>query len=343
MNFRVVIQGGLDEERRQDLTTTIAGLLGLPEEEVAQRLEASPPWVIDTAERGQAQAIASRLDLAFGLQTRLVPAVGEPSSRARGFVAALDDVARRNSVDQARQRAPQSTQAAPSPVAESPPEPVAEVEPAPPRPAHAAEKVDGPDEGSEGLQLELTPRQQRTPQPTRPTRAVASEPIAEPTPLGKRTLVLVLTLAVATGVYLLREPEIPPDLDAPWRELRTAMRHMVQTSEHAWKASQRFPPNASTTAAGFKCNKEGQPARRRRDVRGWDNGAWMFVRFPPSASYLEYHFESGGEGDYAWFVARAVGDLDCDGEALTYEMIGHLRSGMVLHARRDNHPSSRSR
>ena len=222
---------------------------------------------------------------------------------------------------------------------------------APPRPLEEPAP-----EGDARLELDLTHTAAH--RRKKPVETLVSEPVAAPAPPGRaasastlkdrieeadprRVLTLLLGLVLAAGAWFyVSDDGPPPDVRAGEKELDKAMGRVVEIAEQAWKASGRFPPSAETGgAARFPCTGEDDPPLRpkkvRRDISQWDNGAWMFVRFPPASSFLTWHFESGGEGRYAWFVARAVGDLDCDGEATTYETLGYVRDDIVHHARRE--------
>ncbi len=390
MIFRVVVDDDADEDQRAELVIELAPLLGLPFDTLADRLDALQPWIIDTADRELAQAIAERVGMAFQLETAAVPAIGEPSTRAAGFAAALDDLARRRVVENARRGLLRPFRPRPDPTplpvvnSTAPPSVVPPVEgrtheegegakergeTVPSAPPTAPPRVDAPvqepppQEAEPALELELdlthTAAQHRKKKSVevRAESAPATPAPQSRGPAGRaaatsiwgkieeidpgRILTLVLGLGVAVGAWMyLSDEGPPPDVDAGDRELEKAMRQVVTIAEQAWKASRRFPPSANTRGpALFKCTTEDDPPVRpkkvRRDVTDWDNGAWMFVRFPPASSFLTWHFESGGEGRYAWFVARAVGDLDCDGTSTTYETLGYVRDDIVHHARRE--------
>ena len=400
MNFRVVLDERTSDELLDELAMTLGPLLGLPPETMMARFEGSPPWLIETADRELARAIADRLVLAFGAETAVVPAIGQPSSRAAGFAAALDDLARRRAVENARRglltpfsRRPDP---APLPVAEPEveppapppaPEPEPETEPrapptAPPRETPLPERVrerepepepepepvpepDAPPDPNAGLELdmELVQKTRRSVAPP-PVEAPPGEPVtqsyaAPARPAGARkkapswqdevqprqVVMVVLGMAVAVGAYLYATDDGPPrDIGAGERELERATRQVVRIAEQAWIASKRFPPVARTPAGRYPCTSEDdppvRPKRVRRDVSDWNNGAWMFAKFPPPSGYLTWSFESGGQGAYAWFVARAVGDLDCDGTPTTYETLGYVQDDLVFHARRSGAPDA---
>ncbi len=347
MNFRVVVESDRDAAHLAELVATVAPLLGLPPDALQARVCEATPWIIDTADRDLARAIADRLALAFAVDTAVVPAIGQPSSRAAGFAAALDDLARRRAVENARrgllrpQRRRPDPAEPPSTEPSAPPTAPPRAPSAPPEPAPAEETaLDAP------LELEARPpvkRRPRTPPPmaARPARRIASEPAKTREPVGaKHIAAAVLGVVAVVGLYLyLSDDGPPPDVGAADRELAGSMPRVVAISEQAWSASGRFPPTAVTVGAQrFPCTGADdppiRPKRLRRGTDDWDNGAWMFVRFPPSPSYLAWSFESGGTGPYAWFVARAVGDLECDGSPTTHELLGYVRDGVVLHTRR---------
>lgn len=119
----------------------------------------------------------------------------------------------------------------------------------------------------------------------------------------------------------------------------------VAAGTGAWVACQ-FPASAAKTPVGASCcsnkgkkkqdnNKDGQKDQSKTglDADGdgrcdanpgaWNDPAWSALRFGlTDAHYYQYEFKSSGIRSTASFRAQAYGDLDCDGDLSTFELIG---------------------
>jgi type II secretory pathway pseudopilin PulG len=74
------------------------------------------------------------------------------------------------------------------------------------------------------------------------------------------------------------------------------------------------------------------PDHRCFDLQSWETPAWQALDFSIDRPHrFQYSYESDGKT----FTARAVGDLDCDGDAVTYELRGVIgASGTALFEKR---------
>jgi hypothetical protein len=67
----------------------------------------------------------------------------------------------------------------------------------------------------------------------------------------------------------------------------------------------------------------------------WDNPAWQALRFgfaPGERHRYSYEFDTVGCGPrFATFTARALGDLDGDGQYSTFEMVGRVDDALHVH------------
>lgn len=63
----------------------------------------------------------------------------------------------------------------------------------------------------------------------------------------------------------------------------------------------------------------------------WSSATWRAVRFAPTGRhYFAYELESTGVGSASAFTARALGDLDGDGERSTFERAGRAGPAMEV-------------
>ncbi len=331
VSFRVTLDRAPDGARRVDLRVSFALLLGVTEATLDERLAAPEPWLVDVADQETAEALARRVRLAFQVGARATPVVGVPTSRAAGLLAALDELARERAVRRGREGHP----------SHAPPEPDRPAGGDAARPAGSAagdEPIADPRaEGVEVLELveEARPRPQTRPPPS-PTEPPVpledprarsrgrSRPGPSPVLLGATVVV-----ALAAGsIWYARRPK-PPAVEPARIELATGLTRLVDLAERTWRDDGRFPPSARTPPAGFPCDVEGRPRKVTRDVSGFDDGVWLHVDFPPATSYVEYQFVSGGAGAYAWYVAEAAADPDCDGVPEPRTRLGVVQGGTV--------------
>lgn len=79
-----------------------------------------------------------------------------------------------------------------------------------------------------------------------------------------------------------------------------------------------FPRAAAPLTPATPCC-DGDPKRRCFDAQSWQSPAWQELDFSIDRPHrFQYSYESDGKT----FTGRAVGDLDCDGSTITYEIRG---------------------
>ena len=126
---------------------------------------------------------------------------------------------------------------------------------------------------------------------------------------------------------------IPAFMDYSMRTKRTETDLMLRRIE---RAAERYAlehnelPRASAplTPAAPCC---AGPGRKCFDVQSWQSPAWQELDFSIDEPHLfQYSYESDGKS----FTARAVGDLDCDGNTVTHELRGMINdSGTTTFSR----------
>lgn len=87
----------------------------------------------------------------------------------------------------------------------------------------------------------------------------------------------------------------------------------------------RFPDSVGPTPPVGACCKTPNQTCSVADG-DWEQRGWQQLVFEPTEPYrYSYQFESDGDT----FVARAIGDLDCDGKLATYEVHGRREGDLV--------------
>jgi hypothetical protein len=104
--------------------------------------------------------------------------------------------------------------------------------------------------------------------------------------------------------------------------------------EESAASVREFPASAPqvTPRPGSCCGSLG--GRCDPDPALWDQPTWQALRFSvDEPHFYSYSYVSSGAGAKAQFSAAAYGDLDCDGEYSTFEMIGSIaHDGTVIGA-----------
>jgi type II secretory pathway pseudopilin PulG len=105
--------------------------------------------------------------------------------------------------------------------------------------------------------------------------------------------------------------------------LEKAVQHYAIENNELPRASAPLTPDASCCAG---------PDHRCFDVQSWQTPAWQQLDFSIDQPHqFRYSYQSDGQT----FTARAVGDLDCDGSAVTYEIRGVISgSGIPTFSKR---------
>ncbi len=80
-----------------------------------------------------------------------------------------------------------------------------------------------------------------------------------------------------------------------------------------------FPRSVPLTPGGWCLTGEKLPVRDA----DWQAETWQELSFMPTRPfYYNYEYTSAGERAESSFSARAIGDLDCDGDLSTFERMG---------------------
>lgn len=88
-----------------------------------------------------------------------------------------------------------------------------------------------------------------------------------------------------------------------------------------------FPQEAAPLTPAVNCCTQNASGKRKCAVADdWSTSAWRALDFSSDReSYYQYSYEPLNGGTE--FIARAVGDLDCDGTTVTWELRGKVVQG----------------
>src|SRR5262249_37765754 len=131
---------------------------------------------------------------------------------------------------------------------------------------------------------------------------------------------------LALGILgMLAAVAIPAFMDYTKRSKRTESQRMLMKLEHNAKRyaieNNTFPQASAPLTPAAPCCAG--PGHRCNDPKSWATPAWQQLDFAIDEPHLyQYAYESDGKT----FTARAVGDLDCNGSAVSYEIHGTLDS-----------------
>jgi type IV pilus assembly protein PilA len=89
--------------------------------------------------------------------------------------------------------------------------------------------------------------------------------------------------------------------------------------------AKQFPNAAAQTPAAKCCTNPG--GKCNPVPANWDTPEWNALKFSmEDPFYFQYTYTATGVDTSAAFTARANGDMDCDGQFSTYEMVGKVDS-----------------
>jgi type II secretory pathway pseudopilin PulG len=136
--------------------------------------------------------------------------------------------------------------------------------------------------------------------------------------------IIISSVTLALGVLgILAAVAVPSFMDYTKRSKRTEAELMLRKLEVAAKIyaaeNQAFPRASAPLTPTAPCCAG--PGHRCNDPKAWRTPEWQQLNFEIDEPHLyQYAYESDGKT----FTARAVGDLDCDGSAVTYEIRGMI-------------------
>lgn len=116
---------------------------------------------------------------------------------------------------------------------------------------------------------------------------------------------------------------IPAFMDSMSKTKRSESDLMLNRIQHAAEiravSDGEFPRGSAPLTPAAPCC-EG-PNHKCADAQSWQVPAWQQLDFEiDRPHYFRYSYESDGKT----FTAQAVGDLDCDGDTITYEISGTI-------------------
>jgi hypothetical protein len=146
-------------------------------------------------------------------------------------------------------------------------------------------------------------------------------------------MVISIVNLVFALLVLLSTLAIPAFMDAAKKTKQTeALIQLDKIGERAiteYHSTGSFPREAAPLTPSTNCCSQNAGGRRKcaADPGDWNTPAWRALDFDLSRDfYYQYSYEPLKDGTE--FVARAVGDRDCDGVEVTYELRGKIVNGV---------------
>jgi hypothetical protein len=100
-------------------------------------------------------------------------------------------------------------------------------------------------------------------------------------------------------------------------------RAIIEYNTNAAFPTQPTPLTPAVSCCAQNSNGRGKCSASALD---WNTAEWRALDFVLDREFFfQYSYTPGADG--ATFVARAIGDLDCDGTAITYELRGFVENG----------------
>ncbi len=90
----------------------------------------------------------------------------------------------------------------------------------------------------------------------------------------------------------------------------------------------QFPAKVGTTPTGASCcdiqNDADNDERCDSKPGNWNSASWSALKFAiTDQHYFQYSYDSSGTLKDAKYTATANGDLDCDGQMSTFQLVGN--------------------
>jgi len=99
-------------------------------------------------------------------------------------------------------------------------------------------------------------------------------------------------------------------------------------AKEVYVETEAFPAQAAPLTPEIECCKQNAGGKRKCAAAApdWDKPAWRALDFALERdAFFRYSYTPSADGKS--FVATAVGDLDCDTTAITYELRGEVVNG----------------
>jgi type IV pilus assembly protein PilA len=94
-------------------------------------------------------------------------------------------------------------------------------------------------------------------------------------------------------------------------------------------AKRTFPMNAAVTPSTACCHETG--GKCNADPELWSVPTWNALKFGlEEPFYFQYEFVANNTAELPSFTSRSLGDLDCDDDFSTYEMVGKITAKASL-------------
>ena len=143
--------------------------------------------------------------------------------------------------------------------------------------------------------------------------------------------IIISSILLVFGVFgVLAAVAIPSFMDYTKRSKKTEsalqLNKLGKNAKRAYIESNSFPPGTAALTPPEPCC--GQPNNHCRAVpeRYAADPAWRALDFQiDEPTLFQYSYSASSDGQS--FIARAVGDLDCDGVFITYELRGTATNG----------------
>jgi type II secretory pathway pseudopilin PulG len=122
-------------------------------------------------------------------------------------------------------------------------------------------------------------------------------------------------------------------------EARIQLRRIERAAKSAYAMNAEFPKGQGALTPDTDCCSENYGGRHKCGIHpeAWATPAWQALDFQIDEPHLfRYSYQSDGQT----FTAQAVGDLDCDGQAITYELQGRVVEGNPVMTTSDPLPGS---
>jgi hypothetical protein len=154
-------------------------------------------------------------------------------------------------------------------------------------------------------------------------RGAPGAPFAADHVAGAGGLILPVVILAGVGAPLLTELT---SQRARKSEAELMLGELWHNAELHYRAKGKFPVGKVGLTPRTSCCSQNAERRRKCAVspRLWASSVWRALELAPEKPhYFQYSYESDGEK----LLAQAVGDLDCDGNVITWYLIGTVEQG----------------